>query len=115
MGFSTWVSRYLAHGGLGAAGSAAEAWFLRVGTRFRGPFFTVSNALHGETPRARRGSTDVGVSCYIPNPEPEHVTSVTHHRKGATGPVEMVGLSPEGFGADGSLGATKLFAVSFST
>ena len=82
VGFSTWVSRYLTHGGLGAAGSAAEAWFLRVGTRFRGPFFTVSNALHGETTWARRGPTDVGVSCYITNPEPEHVTSVTHRRRG---------------------------------
>ena len=77
--------------------------------------FTVSNALHGETPSARRGSTDVGVSCYITILEPEQVTSVTHCRRGATGHVEMIGLSPEGFAADGSQRVTKLFTVSFST
>ena len=33
----------------------------------------------------------------------------------ATGQVEMTGLSPEGFGADGSQRVTKLFTVSFST
>ena len=49
------------------------------------------------------------------NPEPEHVTSITHHRRGAAGHVEVVGLSPEGFGADGPQRATKRFTVSFST
>ena len=61
------------------------------------------------------GSTDVGVSCYITILEPEQVTSVTHCRRGATGHVEMIGLSPEGFAADGSQRVTKLFTVSFST
>ena len=115
-----WVSR---RGSPGTSPTAASAPLVRL--RKRG-FFASAPDSEGPFSRSVTHSTErqpgpggalpmsgSPVTSPIPSLNTLHLSPTA--AGGATGQVEMIGLSPEGFGADGSQRVTKLFTVSFST